>query len=279
MDPVRAHSDCASGLPQEYSSDCPGNGSHTQSISESLYGGSTGTSRTSRTTASENICVSISNRPPCVIGSKVWNATGAVLPEVGDTLRDQRTNAAQSVRSRETAAFTFSALRPGTYQLQGIKAGYASSRWTDITISVAETVRVQPQLLLPTLAQRVEVRLDPLVVQTDSMTLGRLVNETAVSNLPLARRNFTQIVGLSPGVTSSVNNAGQLGLGGSGFSQIDNVSDGIFVHGGQRHCQLRDPDTQASRNSRFRRLYTRRPTDATRAPISSVARLQQPPLS
>jgi Carboxypeptidase regulatory-like domain len=131
----------------------------------------------------------------------VIDSTGAVLPEVGGTLRDQRTNAAQSVRSRETGALTFSALRPGTYQLQGIKAGYASSRWTDITISVAETVRVQPQLLLPTLAQRVEVRLDPLVVQTDSMTLGRVVNETAVSNLPLVRRNFTQIVGLSPGVT------------------------------------------------------------------------------
>src|SRR5712691_2490915 len=37
-------------------------------------GGSTGISRTSRTTASGNICASISNRPPCVIGSKAWNA-------------------------------------------------------------------------------------------------------------------------------------------------------------------------------------------------------------
>jgi hypothetical protein len=40
------------------------------------------------------------------------------------------------------------------------------------------------------------------MVQTDNSALGRVVNETAVSGLPLVTRNFAQIAALSPGVVA-----------------------------------------------------------------------------
>ena len=39
------------------------------------------------------------------------------------------------------------------------------------------------------------------MIQTDTSALGRAVNESALSELPLVTRNFTQFTGLSPGVT------------------------------------------------------------------------------
>ncbi len=75
----------------------------------------------------------------------------------------------------------------------------------------------------------VQANISPL--QVDSVALGRVVDARAIQALPLAARNFTQIVNLSPGVSTGVNNAGELGTGGGGLAQIDPGNDGIFVHG------------------------------------------------
>jgi hypothetical protein len=78
------------------------------------------------------------------------------------------------------------------------------------------------------------------MVQTEASALGRVVDGTTVTGLPLATRNFAQIAALSPGVTSGVFNAAELGLGGIALSQINNSNDGIFVHGARSYSN----DTQ-----------------------------------
>jgi len=65
--------------------------------------------------------------------------------------------------------------------------------------------------------------------------LGRVIGAPMIQALPLAARNFTQIVDLSPGVATGVNNAAELGPGGSGLAQIDAGNDGIFVHGSRSY--------------------------------------------
>jgi len=53
--------------------------------------------------------------------------------------------------------------------------------------------------------------------------------------LPLVTRNFAQIASLSPGVSTGVYNAGELGLGGTALSQIAKSNDGIYVHGARSY--------------------------------------------
>src|SRR5258708_5265474 len=50
-------------------------------------------------------------------------------------------------------------------------------------------------------------------LQTESSALGRVTSSEAIQNLPLAVRNYTQIMGLNPGVSTDVTNASQLGRG------------------------------------------------------------------
>ena len=73
------------------------------------------------------------------------------------------------------------------------------------------------------------------MVQTDTIALGRVVNQTAVTGLPLVTRNFAQIADLSPGVATGVSNAGELGAGGTALSQIDKSNNGLFVHGARSY--------------------------------------------
>jgi hypothetical protein len=64
----------------------------------------------------------------------------------------------------------------------------------------------------------VNVEAGQAVLQTESSALGRTVDEKSVTALPLVTRNFTQIVGLSAGVSTPVTDASELGRGSSSSS-------------------------------------------------------------
>jgi hypothetical protein len=126
-------------------------------------------------------------------------------------------------------------LPPGKYELQAGTQDFEPVNLPEINVHVTETVRLELHLRLATRVERAQVSSNPPMVQLDSSALGRVVNKNAVSGLPLVTRNFAQIASLSPGVSTGVYNAGELGLGGTSLSQIANSNDGIYVHGARSY--------------------------------------------
>src|SRR5436189_267641 len=63
-------------------------------------------------------------------------------------------------------------------------------------------------------------------LQTETSTLGNVTTSEMVENLPLVTRNYTQIVGLSPGVATDVTNAGGFGRGGGSNGEEPFVANG-----------------------------------------------------
>ena len=175
--------------------------------------------------------------------------TGAVLTGVIVRLANQDTGAIQSAISDRDGRFNFLLLPPGKYELQASKTGsdtlIASAT---VDVSVTEVVHLELRLRLGTVFRSIEVYAEAATVQTDSSALGKVVNETGVSGLPLVTRNFAQIASLSPGVSTGVYNAGELGLGGTALSQIAKSNDGIYVHGARSY----DNNFQVGRNKRER---------------------------
>jgi Carboxypeptidase regulatory-like domain/TonB dependent receptor/TonB-dependent Receptor Plug Domain len=161
--------------------------------------------------------------------------TGAVLPAVILLLTNKDTGSTTSVTSDKEGRFSFLLLSPGRYKIQANRTGFDSLTSSTINVSVTEAVYIELHLRLATVFRSVEVSAPPTMIQTNSSSLGRIVNSTAVSGLPLVTRNFAQIASLSPGVTTGVYNAGELGLGGTALSQIAPSNDGIFVHGARSY--------------------------------------------
>ncbi len=157
--------------------------------------------------------------------------SGAILPAVVVHLSKPSGGEKKSVTSDENGRFGFLLLPPGKYELQASAANFEPLNLTEINVQVTETVRLDLHLRLAARIESAQVSSDPLMVQLDSSALGRVVNENAVSGLPLVTRNFAQIASLSPGVSAGVYNAGELGLGGTALSQIAKSNDGIYVHG------------------------------------------------
>jgi hypothetical protein len=165
----------------------------------------------------------------------VKGPSGTVLPGVSIQLTGDASGEVRSVSSDETGGFAFPLLPPGTYQLRVEKTDFEPLQLSNLHITVTETLRVELRLQLPALHEQVEAVSEPLLIQTETSALGRVVSEGAVSGLPLVTRNFTQIVGLSTGVSVGVYNAGELGIGGTALSQIAKSNDGIFVYGARSY--------------------------------------------
>jgi len=169
------------------------------------------------------------------LAGEIFDPSGAVIPGAEVHLVSPQTGDIASTTSDRAGDFHFLLLTPGTYELQVTKTGFAPLHLANINVTVTETVRLEFHLRLASVTGSVQVSSDPAMVQTDTVALGRVVNQTAVTGLPLVTRNFAQIADLSPGVATGVSNAGELGAGDTALSQITKSNDGLFVHGARSY--------------------------------------------
>jgi hypothetical protein len=169
------------------------------------------------------------------LAGKVLDPSGAVIQKAEVRLTNPQTGDADTIMSDADGDFHFLQLPPGSYELQVSKTGFAPLHLSNINVPVTETVRFELHLRIPSVTGSVQVSSEASMVQTDTIALGRVVNQTAVTGLPLVTRNFAQIADLSPGVVTGVSNAGELGAGDTALSQINKSTDGLFVHGARSY--------------------------------------------
>jgi hypothetical protein len=159
----------------------------------------------------------------------VTDTTGAVLPDVRVEAKNVATAESRIVVTQGNGSYTMPLLPPGTYRLEFSSNGFKLAVKPLVQINVTETARLDVSLEPGEVQEQVTVRSDPALLQTESSTLGRVTGRSQVSNLPLATRNFTQIIGLSPGIAVDVTNATELGRGTGGYGLT--TPGGIRAHG------------------------------------------------
>src|SRR5437870_3796812 len=108
---------------------------------------------------------------------------------------------ARKVITDSTGSYVAPLLSPGNYRVTFSAKGFATQTFESVTVALTETTVVDTELSVATEATVVTVTGAPLL-QTTGPQLGRVVDSRAVSELPLATRNFTQILGLSPGTAT-----------------------------------------------------------------------------
>ena len=172
----------------------------------------------------------------------VTDPTGAVVPNVTVTLTSSDTNQARTANTGADGTYKFGLLPPGTYRIRFAAPGFKTSEIGGVTINVTETPTLDRALEVGQQSEQVTVEASVETVQTASSTLGTVVGSRAVTALPLSTRNYTQILGLSAGVSGSVNNATSLGKGtvdasvnGANVNQNNYQMDGVNVAELRRH--------------------------------------------
>ena len=102
-------------------------------------------------------------------------------------------------------------LPPGNYQVTVEAAGFKTTNDQNAVVQVATTTTLNFVLEIGQSTQQVTVEANAEVLQTQESTNGDTTTGKTVIGLPLTNRNYTQILGLNPGVASPVPNAANLG--------------------------------------------------------------------
>ncbi len=147
--------------------------------------------------------------------------------------------ATNSVRKTITGAsglFTFTALRPGDYQLTVEHQGFKITRLNPVAVEVDRTSSVAVKLEIGSVIETVEITAEtqPLLNTTDS-SLGNLIDNKTLETVPLNGRDPFLLVQLSASVVpanGAINNTGEAnrpGLGVSAF-RINGLPEGALVY-------------------------------------------------
>jgi hypothetical protein len=146
------------------------------------------------------------------ITGTVTDATKAVMPGVKVTATLKGPEETREVTTNSVGQYTLPFLPPGDYEIKFEFSGFATSV-VKASLDVAARIAVDAELKPSSASDRIEVTADAALAQTESATLGRVVEGAAIRELPLATRNFTQLLSLSAGTSAALNNAGALGRG------------------------------------------------------------------
>jgi hypothetical protein len=120
------------------------------------------------------------------------------------------------VRKLPTASdgsFVAPLLPPGTYSVLVNKSGFSQAKADSIEVRVTETTKVTITLKPGAVSERVEISAQVTAVETTNATTGQSLGTETARELPLATQNFQQLLTLSSGAQSELNNSTQLGRG------------------------------------------------------------------
>src|SRR6516162_3619552 len=141
------------------------------------------------------------------LGGTVSDASHALIPGVTVTATNTQTGIVTTVVTNETGAYQFASLQTGIYKVTAELPGFQTQGYSDVTLGVSQQVRLNFTLQIGAQAQNVEVSVaaDTLIATTSS-SVGTVLPEYKVRDLPLATRNILDLVGTTAGVQGSGSN-------------------------------------------------------------------------
>ncbi|MFB3827080.1 MAG: TonB-dependent receptor domain-containing protein [Bryobacteraceae bacterium] len=156
---------------------------------------------------------------------RVIDPSGAVVPQAAVTARSEATGITTSTETTSEGYYTLPSLLPGRYELSISKPGFVPVRQTGLELTVQQVARVDVTLTIGAVAETIQVQAQTPLLDTESTTVGQVIGNRQVTELPLLGRNTYALAMLVPGVrpSSGVNNL-----------VIDQISTVSYSINGQR---------------------------------------------
>lgn len=136
------------------------------------------------------------------IDGTVTDASGAVIPGVTIEATNVETGLVRAAVTGADGIYTIPLVPPGPYSVKATLAGFRATVRDNVRVTVSETVRIPFELAVGEVSESVTVEAASPLVETANATLGVVIDEDKVVDLPLNGRNFTQLGTLIPGVVA-----------------------------------------------------------------------------
>ena len=161
----------------------------------------------------------------------ITDQSGAVLPGVTISVRNQGTGIERSTLSDETGNYQVAALPVGVYQIDVRLSGMKPQIVSGLTLEVGQIAVRDFKMEVGGLAEEVTVAANAALIETTTSTVGQVINQRIVQEIPLNGRHFLDLGMLIPGSVTPPANAGLgaplRGQGFFGFNTAGNREDGV----------------------------------------------------
>src|ERR1700752_1604447 len=147
------------------------------------------------------------------IAGPVSDPSAALVPRAAVVVNSQATQEERDLTTDAEGNFSVPFLTPGNYDLTVRAPGFEPLVLKSVQVQITEQSRLRIQLTIGGAKEQIAVSAKPPLVQTENATLGRVIDQEPLVDLPLVDRNFTEILGLTGGTNTDVVDATQLGAG------------------------------------------------------------------
>jgi carboxypeptidase family protein/TonB-dependent receptor-like protein len=132
----------------------------------------------------------------------ILDATGAAVPNATVTVRNQSTGEERAVQSDATGMYLAPALPVGTYRIEVKAPGMQTTVVSDVVLQVGMTVRQDVNLKVASTSETIEIRATAPVIVESPVSVGSVVNQRTVQEIPLNGRHFVDLALLIPGTVT-----------------------------------------------------------------------------
>ena len=172
-----------------------------------------------------------SQTPTAEITGMVTDSSGAVVAGAVVTATNTQTNARRMATSNEAGIYNLPALPPGIYDVRVEKPGFSAQARNAIELQTSQVAKLDFQLQIGNVTETVMVTAGAPVLETETTSLGTVIENKRIVDLPLNGRNYLQLASLIPGATTNgpASSQGQQRMGGARNQFALNVA-GQRVH-------------------------------------------------
>lgn len=164
-----------------------------------------------------------------VITGTVEDASGAVIPNSEITVKQAATGEARTLRTNASGEFNAPYLQPGEYSVTAAAAGFKTKTLSGVTLRIDQTVNLRFTLEVGAPTETVEVTGAAPLVDSATSSLGQVIQNQQIINLPLNGRNPFALGLLSGNSTPMFGMGSNLPFiaGGGRFSANEVTLDGV----------------------------------------------------
>ncbi|MFN0105834.1 MAG: TonB-dependent receptor domain-containing protein [Bryobacteraceae bacterium] len=143
--------------------------------------------------------------PRGFIRGSVSDTSGAVIPNVKVRAVANDTGVVAVAQANDAGLYNIPYLIPGFYKLTVEQTGFKSFLRNKVEVRVSETVEVPIQLEIGSVSETVEVRDTSPALETANASLGMVMDQRRISELPQRGGNPLELTLLAPGVANTTN--------------------------------------------------------------------------
>lgn len=165
------------------------------------------------------------------INGTVTDSSAAVVAGATVTISNPATGFSRALKTNDQGIYSAPALQPGVYSIKVEMQGFQAQSRGNIELQVGQAANIDFALSVGNVSEVVEVTGGAPVLETESTSVGTVIENKRIVELPLNGRNYLQLASLIPGATTNgpASSQGQQRMGGARNQFALNVA-GQRVH-------------------------------------------------